>query len=94
MITLALVVASTTLAVGLGAALLLRLLPSLRTQLAGLALLAVALPLTAVLLSGVAMFHMGADVVILAVAAAASLVALGGALLVAGSVSSSVGRLS
>ena len=94
MITLALVVATVTLAVGLGGALLLRVLPSLRVQLIGLALLAAALPLTAVLLSGVAMFHMGADVVILAVAAAASLVALAGALLVAGSVSSSVSRLS
>lgn len=94
MITLAVVVASVTLVIGLGAAVLLRLLPSVRSQLIGLALFAAALPLTAVLLSGVAMFHMGADVVILAVAAAASLVALGGALLVAGSVSSSVSRLS
>jgi len=93
-ITLALIVATTTLVVGLAAAFLLRLLPSLRAQLVGLALLAVALPLAAVLLSGIAMFHMGADVVILGVAAASSLVALGGALLVAGSVSSSVGRLS
>ena len=43
-----------------------------RLQLAGLALLAVLLPLLAVLLSGWVMFHMGDDVKILAVAAASA----------------------
>ena len=54
-----------TLAVGLVVALLLRQLPTVRLQLAGLALLAVLLPLSAVLLSGWVMFHMGDDVKIL-----------------------------
>jgi signal transduction histidine kinase len=57
------------------------------------ALLAVALPLVAVLLSGVAMFHMGADVVILAVAAASSTVAIAAALLVGRSITMPVDRL-
>jgi signal transduction histidine kinase len=56
-------------------------------------LLAVALPLAAVLLSGVAMFHMGADVVILAVAAASSTVAIAAAYLVARSITAPVDRL-
>ena len=59
MIGTALLVALATLAVGLAFAYLLRLLPSLRLQLAGLAFLAVLLPLGAVLLSGWVMFHMG-----------------------------------
>ncbi|TML79756.1 MAG: hypothetical protein E6G09_15565, partial [Actinobacteria bacterium] len=67
MIELALIVAASTLAAGLAGALALRLLPTVSARLAGLSLLAVGLPLAAVLLSGVAMFHMGADVVILAV---------------------------
>jgi signal transduction histidine kinase len=54
-----------TLAVGFTAVLLLRLLPTLRLQLAGLALVAVALPLVAVLVSGVVMFHMRDDLKIL-----------------------------
>ena len=45
-------VALVTLAVGLALAYLLRLLPTVRLQLAGLAFLAVLLPLGAVLLSG------------------------------------------
>ena len=93
MIVVALVVASATLAAGVAAALLVRRLPTLRTQLAGLALLGVALPLAAVLLSGVAMFHMGADVVILAVTAASSSVTLVVAGLVARSISRSVREL-
>jgi signal transduction histidine kinase len=92
-ILLALVVAAATLAVGLASALALRLLPTVRARLAGLALLGVCLPLAAVLLSGVAMFHEGADVVILAVAAAAASATLAAALLVARSISSSVERL-
>lgn len=93
MIGLALIVAASTLAAGLTAGLALRLLPSVRARLAGLALLAVALPLAAVLLSGVAMFHMGADVVILAVAAASSTVAIAAALLIGRSITAPVDRL-
>jgi signal transduction histidine kinase len=69
-----------TLAVGVAAAAALRLLPSVRLQLAGLALLAVILPLTAVLASGWVMFHMHDDVKILSVSAAAALSAVVGAL--------------
>jgi two-component system, OmpR family, sensor histidine kinase SaeS len=65
-----------TLAVTFGAGLvmllLLRRLPTLRLQLAGLALLAVALPLATVLLSGVAMFHMHEDLKLLFLAAGAA----------------------
>ena len=93
MIELALVVATATLAGGVAGGLFLRLLPSVRARLAGLSLLAVALPLAAVLLSGVAMFHMGADVVILAVAAASSTVALAAAYLVGTSIAAPVDRL-
>ncbi len=93
MIIVALIVSSATFAVGLVAALLVRRLPTVRAQLAGLALLGVALPLSAVLLSGVAMFHMGADVVILAVTAASSTVTLAVAMVVAHSISTSVRRL-
>jgi signal transduction histidine kinase len=92
-IALALVVAAATLAAGTLAALGLRLLPTVHARLIGLALLAVALPLAAVLLSGIAMFHMGADVVVLAVAAASSSAAVLGALLVTRSISLPVGRL-
>lgn len=68
MIAFALVAAGTTLAVGLVAALLLRRLPSLRLQLVALVLLALALPLAAVLVSGVVMFTSGHDLTVLAVA--------------------------
>ena len=93
MIGLAAVVAVATLAVGVAGALALRLLPTVRFQLAGLALLGVALPLAAVFLSGWAMFHMGDDVKILAVAAASASVALGGGMLVANSISKALDRL-
>ena len=93
MIALALVVATATLAAGTLAALGLRLLPTVHARLLGLALVAVALPLAAVLLSGVAMFHMGADVVVLAVAGASSSAALLGALLVTRSISLPIRRL-
>ncbi len=59
----------------------LRLLPTVRLQLAGLALLAVGLPLAAVILGGLVMFHMHDDVKILAVAAASASTALAAALL-------------
>jgi signal transduction histidine kinase len=93
MIGLAAAVAVGTLVVGTAVALALRLLPTVRLQLAGLALLSVVLPLAAVFLSGLAMFHMGDDVKILAVAAASATVALGGALLLARSIAARVDAL-
>jgi signal transduction histidine kinase len=92
-IELALIVAASTLAAGVAGGFSLRLLPSVGARLAGLSLLAVSLPLAAVLLSGIAMFHMGADVVILAVAAASSTVAIAAALLVGRSITAPVERL-
>jgi signal transduction histidine kinase len=81
MIEVALILAGVTLIVGIGAALCLRLLPTVRLQLAGLALLAVVLPLAAVLTSGWVMFHMHDDAKILAVSSAAALSGVVGALL-------------
>ena len=60
MIVSILVVAGATLAVGILASALVRKLPTVRLQLASLALMAVVLPLGAVLLSGAVMFHGGA----------------------------------
>jgi signal transduction histidine kinase len=79
----AVILALSTLLVGVVAALLVRLLPTLRLQLIGLTVLAVSLPLGAVLASGWVMFHMHDDVKILAVSAASALSAVIGALLVA-----------
>jgi signal transduction histidine kinase len=87
------IIAASTLAVGLVLAYALRLLPTVRLQLAGLALLAVLVPLGAVLLSGWVMFHMGDDVKILAVAAASALTAIVAALLVAKSIADSLDRV-
>jgi signal transduction histidine kinase len=84
------VVALATLAVGLAFAYGLRRLPTVRLQLAGLAVLAVLLPLGAVLLSGWVMFHMDDDVKILAVTAASALTALIAALLVARAIADSL----
>ena len=81
MIEVALILATVTLAVGIATAFCLRLLPSVRLQLAGLALLAVVLPLGGVLASGWVMFHMHDDAKILAVSSAAALSAVAGALL-------------
>ena len=86
-------VALVTLAVGLVFAYLLRLLPTVRLQLAGLAFLAVLLPLGAVLLSGWVMFHMGEDVKILAVTAASALTAVVAALVLARSIVGSIDRV-
>jgi signal transduction histidine kinase len=86
----ALVVALATLVVGLGLAWLLEHFPTVRLQLVGLAVLAVLLPLGAVLLSGWVMFHMGDDVKILAVTAASALTALVAALLMARSIADSI----
>ena len=84
------VVAVATLGSGLTLAYLLRLLPTVRMQLAGLAFLAVLLPLGAVLLSGWVMFHMGEDVKILAVTAASALTAVIAALVLARSIVGSI----
>jgi signal transduction histidine kinase len=89
----AVVVAVSTLAVGLAVAYLLRFLPTVRLQLAGLAFLAVLLPLGAVLLSGWVMFHMGDDVKILAVTAASALTAIVAALVVARSIADALDRV-
>lgn len=83
MILFALAVTGATLGAGLLAAAGLRRLPTLRLRLAGLALVATLLPLAAVLLSGLAMFSSGHDLVILGVAAASSTTALVAALFVA-----------
>ena len=90
MIETALVVGLATLVVGLGLAYALRLLPTIRLQLAGLAILAVLLPLGAVLLSGWVMFHTGDDLKILAVTAGSALTAIAAALVVARSIADAV----
>ena len=83
MTDVAIILAASTLLIGIVAALLVRLLPTVRLQLTGLTVLAVSLPLAAVLTSGWVMFHMQDDVKILAVSAASALSAVIGALLVA-----------
>ena len=83
MTELALLVGLGTLACGVGAGKLLRRLPTVRLQLAALAVLSVVLPLGAVFLSGLAMFHMGDDVKILGVASAAASAAVVAGLLIA-----------
>ena len=93
MIVTALIVGLATLVVGLGLAYFLRMLPTVRLQLVGLAFLAVLLPLGAVLLSGWVMFHMGDDVKILAVTAASAVTAVVAALLVARSIADAVDRV-
>jgi signal transduction histidine kinase len=92
-ISTAVTVALATLAVGLAFAFLLRLLPTVRLQLVGLAFLAVLLPLGAVLVSGWVMFHMGDDVKILAVTAASALTAVVAALVVARSIANALDRV-
>jgi signal transduction histidine kinase len=86
----AVAVALATLAAGLAAALAVRGLPTIRLQLAAFALVAVALPLAAVVLSGVVMFHSEHDLTVLAVAAAASSAAVVGALVLARSLGGGV----
>ena len=93
MIGTAVLIALATLGVGLALAFLLRLLPTVRLQLAGLAFLAVLLPLGAVLLSGWVMFHMGEDVKILAITAASALTAVVAALVLARSIVDSLDRV-
>ena len=93
MIQLALVVAAGSLVAGLLLAFLLRRAPTVGLQLAGLALTAVCVPLGAVLLSGWVMFHMGADVKILAVAAGAASAALVAAFVLARAITGSLRQL-
>jgi two-component system, OmpR family, sensor histidine kinase SaeS len=73
--------------------LVLRLLPTVRLQLAGLALTCVVLPLLAVLLSGWVMFGMGADVKILVVSSAAAVAAIGAGLVLGRSLGMRLDRL-
>lgn len=93
MTALALAVAGASLAAGLLLALILRRAPTLWLQLAGLAVMSVVLPLAAVLLSGWVMFHMGADVEILAVAAGSATAAAGAGLVIARSITRSFQRV-
>src|SRR5207247_7420160 len=93
LVVLALVVTCATLGTGLAVALALRALPTVRLQLAGLAFLAVVLPLAVVLLSGWVMFHMGDDVKILAVTVASASAAVIAALLLARSIAQGIDRL-
>jgi signal transduction histidine kinase len=92
-IDFALIVAGATLAAGLLAALALRLLPTASLRLAGLALVSVALPLTAVSVSGTVMFTSGHDMTLLFVAAASSSAALFSGLVIAHSIAGPVKRL-
>lgn len=94
MITLALVVAGASFLVGLVVALALRRARTVWLQLAGLALLSVCVPLSAVLLSGWVMFHMGADTKILAVAAGSATAAVGASLILARTITRSIQRVS
>jgi signal transduction histidine kinase len=70
-----------------------RLLRSVHARLLAVAVLAAGLPLAVLLLSGAVMVKMGEDVVLVAIAAASSLVGLAAALLVARSISTSIDRL-
>ncbi len=70
-----------------------RLLPTVRLQLAVLALLCVVLPLVIVLLSGWVMFGMGDDLKILAVSGAAALAAVAAGLLLGRSIGRRIDRL-
>jgi signal transduction histidine kinase len=89
----ALAVAAFTLGVGLVATLGLTLLPTARLQLIAFALLAVLLPIWVVFFSGWAMFHMGDDVKILAVASGAASAAVGAALVLGTSIARRIERL-
>ena len=93
MIQLAFIVAAGSLASGLLLAYLLRRAPTVGLQLAGLAAIAVCVPLGAVLLSGWVMFHMGADTKILAVAAGSATAAVFAALVLARSITGSLRRV-
>ena len=93
-ITFALVVAVGTLGAGMLGALIVRALPTVRLQIAALGLLATVLPLAVVVVSGLVMFDSQHDLVILAVAAASSTVAVTAGLAVAGRLGDGVRELS
>jgi signal transduction histidine kinase len=92
-IAFAFAVAAFALGIGLLATLGLTLLPTARMQLIAFALLAVLLPIWVVFFSGWAMFHMGDDVKILAVASAAASAAVGAALVIGTSLARRIERL-
>jgi signal transduction histidine kinase len=92
-ILLGIVVAAASLATGVAVAYALRAAPTVRLQLAGLALVSVCVPLVAVLASGWVMFHMGADRKVLAVAAGSATAAVGAGLLLARWISQSIRRV-
>ena len=83
MIGAAVLVGLVALGVGIAAAIVVRLLPTLRLQLAALALLAVCLPLGTVLASGWVMFGMHDDAKVVSVSIASALAALAGSALLA-----------
>jgi signal transduction histidine kinase len=89
----ALLVGFLTLAAGIGGALAISRLPSLRLQLTGLALLATLLPLAAVAFSGVMMFESEHDLVVLGAAIASAAAAIAGALLVRARIMGRLDRL-
>jgi signal transduction histidine kinase len=93
-ILFALAVAGGTIVVGLLAAAALRRLPTMRLQLAALALVAVLLPLAAVSVSGAVMFDSGHDTTLLLVAVASSSVAVAAALAIARTLAARVEQLS
>ena len=90
MTLLAFAVAGASLAVGLAVAYARRAAPTVRLQLAGLALVSVCVPLGAVFATGWVMFHMGTDLKILAVAAGSATAAVGAGLLLARWISGSL----
>jgi two-component system, OmpR family, sensor histidine kinase SaeS len=90
---LALAAAAGILTVGLLAAIALGRLRTVHARLLGLTLIVGALPIAAVVLSGVVMFDIHADAVLIAVVIASSVVAIGGALLVTRSISRPLGEL-
>jgi signal transduction histidine kinase len=92
-ILLAVVVAAASLAIGIAVAYALRAAPTVRLQLAGLALVSVCVPLGAVLASGWVMFHMGADRKVLAVAAGSATAAVAAGLLLSRWISQSIRRV-
>jgi signal transduction histidine kinase len=92
-IALAVIVGASTLVVGIALAVLLRTLPSVKLQLTGLALLAVVLPLASVTLSGLVMFHMGAQAEVLLVSAAAAATSIVGAIILTRNISTHLERV-
>ena len=86
-------VVAVTLGIGIAATLAMTLLPTARLQLIAFALVAVLLPLWVVFFTGWAMFHMGDDVKILAVASAAASAAVAVALAIGTSIARRIERL-